>query len=137
MKNLIDFTDEEIARAVHRMDGASDMLEGSELGAWNHTRSLIISNCEQLREVDKDDLVSELVDDTSDAYALEEAHLYDPESWRENIQDLVNSKYSADAIRWIVHSKIARWAHDDGISMLEYINRHVGEARLRDWMRRK
>lgn len=81
--------------------------------------------------------IGQLVEETSDAYALEEAHLYDPESWRENIEELANAGYSADAIRWIVRSKIARWANDYEISMLEYIKQHVGDVKLRIWMREK
>lgn len=70
---------------------------------------------------------------TDDAYMFD---AYEDEGrWSENIRDLLDAGYSAEAVEWIVRSKIARWANDTGKSMLDYINQHVGDARLRDWMR--
>lgn len=59
---------------------------------------------------------------------------YGEERWCENIGELVGAGYTNDAIEWIVRSKIARWADDEGISMLAYINKFIGDARLRIWM---
>jgi hypothetical protein len=126
-KNLIDFTDLEIARAVHRMDGASDYLEGSELRAWNLTRSMIISNCEQLRELDLEDKATEmkvslaaalLAEKTKDAYS---AYAFEADNeWSKAAQMLLDREYSEIEAERILRSKFTRWcrdsfsAHDEG-----------------------
>lgn len=69
---------------------------------------------------------------TAEAYKAED---YGTERWTQNIQELLNAGYTEDAVEWIVRSKIARWADDYEISMLEYINRYVGDAKLRVWIR--
>ena len=69
---------------------------------------------------------------TDDAYMYD---TYGEERWCENIANLLGAGYTEEAVERIVRSKMARWANDLEISILEYINRHVGEVQLRQWMR--
>jgi hypothetical protein len=69
---------------------------------------------------------------TDNAYMYDQ---YGEERWCENIAELVRAGYTDEAIEWIVRSKIARWADNEGETMLLYIRAHVGDAKLRDWMR--
>lgn len=75
--------------------------------------------------------VPNLANDTRDAFMADE---YGPDRWTSNIRSLALAGYSAEAIEWIVRSKIARWAFNENMPMVDYIARYVGDARLTDWM---
>lgn len=53
--NLADLTDEELARAVHFIDGHMDSLDPQELRAFRVIRDMVLRTAEQLRAVDADD----------------------------------------------------------------------------------
>ena len=77
-------------------------------------------------------LVREIADNTSDAYM---AASYGDDRWTQNIRELIDYGYTEETVEWIVRSKIARWADDYEMSMLAYIQKHVGDVKLREWIR--
>ena len=82
--------------------------------------------------LDHSDRVFGLSCRTDDAFMYED---YGEERWCENIDQLVRLGYTDEAIEWIVRSKIARWADDQGMTMATYIGAYIGDAKLRSWMR--
>lgn len=135
MKNLVDFNDATIAAALHNIDGRSDGLEGRDVLAWSIIREMIIRCAEAKLELDADDTfdrIVELASKTKDAYSHD---TYGDERWGENVSDLVGAGYDDEAVEFVLRSKIARWANDYEISMLDYINRYVGDVGLRNMIR--
>lgn len=55
MPNLTDFTDDELVRALHFIDGHMDSLDPQELRAFRLVRSMLITQAVSQRDVDADD----------------------------------------------------------------------------------
>lgn len=52
MANLADYTDAEIAAAIHMIDGHGDCLQGSEKTAWRYIRGIVIRQAQAHREIE-------------------------------------------------------------------------------------
>lgn len=50
---LIDFTDEELASALHMIEGHEDSLEGRELAEWKRVKGLILRVAQDCRELNQ------------------------------------------------------------------------------------
>jgi hypothetical protein len=51
MQRLIDFTDEELAAALHMIEGHEDGLGDKEFGEWKRVLGLILRTAQQQREL--------------------------------------------------------------------------------------
>ncbi len=58
MARLIDFTDAELAGALHMLEGNEDGFEGAEKRAWLRIKGLVLSVAAQNRATDRE-LMSE------------------------------------------------------------------------------
>jgi len=70
--------------------------------------------------------------ETDDAYMYDS---YGEKRWMDNITELLEYGYTRNTVVWIVRSKIERWADDYDMTMLTYIQRHVGDVKLSTWIR--
>lgn len=52
MSRLIDFTDEELAAALHDIEGHEDCLEPAELDGWRQVLALVLERARAHREVE-------------------------------------------------------------------------------------
>lgn len=49
-RSFTKFTDEQLARALHFIEGHEDCLEGSELKSWLRIKEMICNTAEQIGE---------------------------------------------------------------------------------------
>lgn len=54
MQRLVDYSDEELARALHWVDGHEDCLEGLEATGWFRIKRLLLRVAAEQRELDQD-----------------------------------------------------------------------------------